>query len=271
MKPAICIEMLYPGLSAPEKIRKAAARGFRYIEFWGHGDKDIEALLSVCAQTGSRIINFSANRKGSLVDPSTHDAIVEEIHGSLEVAKKLGTKTLMVLSNELGEGGRVMDDFATMPDAKKRANIVAGLRKIAAILPQDFSIVLEPLNTVLDHVGNFLSGSAQSAEILREVGDSRMGLLCDFYHMALMGEDPETTARTWAKVIGHVHIADYPGRHEPGTGKGRWAKTLIALYESGYKGYVGFEFSPTGDSDQALEAVGKLWTEAFGKEGLCHD
>ena len=264
MKPAICIEMLYPGLSAPEKIQKIAAHGFGYVEFWGHGDKDIEALHSVCAQAGSRIINFSANRKGSLVDSSTHAAIVEEIRASLDVAKKLDTKTLMVLSNELGEGGRVMDDFARIPDSVKRANVVAGLKRIAAILPRDFSIVLEPLNTVLDHVGNFLSGTAQGADILAEVDDPRLGLLCDFYHMALMGEDPVTTAKTWAPSIRHAHIADYPGRHEPGTGRGRWSETLRALRDSGFKGYVGFEFSPAGDSDLALEAVGKLWSEALG-------
>jgi hydroxypyruvate isomerase len=264
LKPAICIEMLYPGLSAPEKIQKIAAHGFGYVEFWGHGDKDIEALHSVCAQTGSRIINFSANRKGSLVDSSTHPGIVEEIRASLEVAKKLGTNTLMVLSNELGEGGRVMDDFARIPDSVKRADVVAGLKKIAAILPRDFSIVLEPLNTVLDHVGNFLSSSAQGADILAKVDDPRFRLLCDFYHMALMGEDPVTTAKTWASAIRHVHIADYPGRHEPGTGRGRWLETLRALRDSGFKGYVGFEFSPAGDSDLALDAVGKLWSEALG-------
>ena len=264
MKPAICIEMLYPGLSAQEKIRRIAKHGFRYVEFWGHGDKDIEAIQSACAETSSKVVNFSANRKGSLVDPSTHVDIVGEILQSLEVAKKLGTKTLMVLSNELGEGGRVMDDFARIPDPIKRANTVAGLKMIAAMLPHGFSIVLEPLNTVLDHVGNFLAGTPQGAEILAEVDDPRMGLLCDFYHMALMGEDPAATARTWASKIRHVHIADYPGRHEPGTGKGRWAETLLALRDSGFDGYAGFEFSPSGDSDQALEAVGRLWSGALG-------
>jgi hydroxypyruvate isomerase len=264
LKPAICIEMLYPGLSAPEKIQKIAAHGFKCVEFWGHGDKDIGALSAACAQNGSKVINFSANRKGSLVDSSTHAGIVEEIRASLDVAKKLGTKTLMVLSNELGEGGRVMDDFARVPDSVKRANVVAGLKKIAAILPRDFSIALEPLNTVLDHVGNFLSSSAQGADILTEVDDPRFGLLCDFYHMALMGEDTVATAKTWAPAILHAHIADYPGRHEPGTGVGRWIETLRALRDSGFKGYVGFEFSPAGDSDQALEAVGKLWLEALG-------
>lgn len=268
MKPAICIEMLYPGLSAPEKIRRIAGEGFFNVEFWGHGDKDSGELLSVCAETGSHIVNFSANRRGSLVDASTHNAIVQEIRESINVAKKLGTRTLMVLSNELGDGGVVLDHFSGIPEKTKRANTVEGLKKIAAILPEDFCIALEPLNTVLDHVGNFLSGTAQADDILREVDDARIGLLCDFYHMALMGEEPAATARQWASKILHVHIADYPGRHEPGTGEGHWHKTLRALRDGGFNGYVGFEFSPAGDSDLALKAVGKLWAEAVGAASL---
>jgi hydroxypyruvate isomerase len=268
MKPAICIEMLYPGLSAAEKIRKAAAHGFRYVELWGYGDKDIGSLLTVCTETGSRIINFSANRKGSLVDSSTHETIIAEIQESLKVAKLLGTNTLMVLSNELGEGGLVIDDFFRIPDAKKRENVIAGLRKIAAILPKDFTIVLEPLNTMLDHVGNFLSGTAQAIDILHEVDDPHLGLLCDFYHMAVMGEDPATTARNWTQAIRHVHIADYPGRHEPGTGTGQWTETLMVLRDKGYNGFVGFEFSPEKDSDLALDAVDKLWSGALGAPSL---
>lgn len=260
MKPAICIEMLYPGLSAPEKIRRIADHGFTHVEFWGHGDKDIPALLSVCQETGTRVVNFSANRKGSLVDAATHETILGEIRESLDVAGRLGTRTLMVLSNELGEGGRVMDTFPSISDDRKRAFVVEGLRKVAALVPEDFSIVLEPLNTVLDHAGNFLARSAQGVEILRDAGDSRLGLLCDLYHMALMGEDPVTAARIWAPYIRHVHIADYPGRHEPGTGKGPWLETLRTLRDSGFQGYAGFEFSPAGDSDRALEAVRRLWS-----------
>jgi hydroxypyruvate isomerase len=224
--------------------------------------------MSVCAQTGCKVINFSANRKGDLIDSSTHTIIIAEIQASLDVAKRLGTKTLMVLSNELGEGGRVMNQVSWISNAKKRENIVAGLKKIATILPADFTIVLEPLNTVLDHAGNFLTGSAQSADILNEVDDPRIGLLCDFYHMALMGEDPAITTHTWAHLMHHVHVADYPGRHEPGTGIGRWKETLLALQDSGYEGYAGFEFSPEGDSDRALEAVGALWSGTFGNPSM---
>ncbi len=83
----------------------------------------------------------------------------------------------------------------------------------------------------------------------------------------MMGEDPIEIARRYAQVIGHVHIADYPGRHEPGTGRGNWIDVLAELVHQGYRGDIGFEFSPISDSDTALRAVREVWTQAFGSGG----
>lgn len=262
MKPAICIEMLYPGLSPGEKIRRIARHGFGHMEFWGHGDKDIADVMAACADTGSAIVNFSGNRAGDLIDPATHGIVLGEIRESVSIARRLGTGTLMVLSNELGDQGRVVRHFEDRSPEEKRAALVDGLRKLMKEVPPGMRIVLEPLNTVLDHVGNFLSSTEEAAAIVKEVGDGRLGILCDFYHMAMMGEDPVATATRFAGLIGHVHVADYPGRHEPGTGKGPWKETLRALRENGYEGFVGFEFSPAGDSDAALESIGTLWKDA---------
>ena len=266
MKPSICIEMLYPGLSPEEKIRRIAAHGFHAVEFWGHKDKNLEAIQRACAETGVQVANFSGNRAGDLIDASTHDIVLRDIAETVSVARLLGTGTLMVLSNELGEGGRVMHACAQLSDEAKAANLVAGLKKLMATVPRDMCVALEPLNTVLDHPGNYLTGTAQAEGLIRQVGDPRLKVLCDFYHMAMMGEDPPETARLYASAIGYVHIADYPGRHEPGTGKGAWAATLRELRDHGYKGYIGFEFAPSGDSDTALEAVVRLWREALGRQ-----
>jgi len=266
MKASICIEMLYPGLLPEEKIRRIAGHGFRVVEFWGHKDKDIEALRRACSETGVTIANFSGNRAGDLIDSSTHDIVLSDIAETVSVARLLGTDTLMVLSNELGEGGKVMHACLQFSEAAKRDNLVEGLKKLMATVPQDICIALEPLNTVLDHPGNYLTGTKQTEAVIRQVGDPRLKILCDFYHMALMGEDPPETARRYAASIGYVHIADYPGRHEPGTGNGPWVDTLRELRDHGYKGYIGFEFAPLGDSDAALEAVVRLWREALGME-----
>lgn len=266
MKSAICIEMLYPGLPPEEKIRRIAKHGFRNVEFWGWKDKDLDAMARACAETGVSIVNFSGNRAGDLIDASTHPTVLREIQESVPVAHRLGAHLLMVLSNELGDGGRVLHACSQLRADAKRENLVTGLKKLMEVVPPDISIVLEPLNTVLDHPGNYLAGMKEAEELVGEIGNPRLKILCDFYHMALMGEYPPETARRYAAYIGHVHIADYPGRNEPGKGQGPWKETLQVLRDRGYKGYVGFEFAPAGDSDTSLEAVARLWRQALGTE-----
>ncbi|TXT44445.1 MAG: hydroxypyruvate isomerase [Spirochaetes bacterium] len=266
MKLAVCIEMLYPGCPAEEKIRRVAQHGFSYVEFWGHKDKNLEAVAQACAETGTKVVNFSAHRRGDLIDKATHGLVLADLEESLKAAKTLGVLTLMVLSNELGDGGRVVHRLDFLRDEDKEANAIAGLKALMARVPQDMAIVLEPLNTKIDHAGNFLSSASLARAIIGEVGDPRLKILCDFYHMGVMGDFPPDTVRKYAPHIGHAHIADYPGRHEPGTGRGPLKETLVALRDSGYKGYVGFEFSPAGDSGAALEAVKKLWKSAGGED-----
>lgn len=268
MKSAICIEMLYPGLLPEEKIRRIARHGFRNVEFWGWKDKDLAAIQKAASESSVAIVNFSGNRAGDLIDASTHETVLGDIRESLPVARFLGTHTLMVLSNELGEGGKVMHSCTQLRGDAKRENLVTGLKKLMGIVPDDISVVLEPLNTALDHPGNYLTGTKEAEEIVGEVGNPRLKILCDFYHMALMGEYPPETAKRFAHYIGHVHIADYPGRHEPGTGQGPWKETLRELRDHGYTGCVGFEFSPSGDSDAALGAVARLWRQALGPEAM---
>ena len=270
MKPAICIEMLYPEASPEQKLQRIAKQGFKFVEFWSHKDKDIDALEAAAADCGVRIVNFSGQRAGDLIDASTHAVVLREIEESVAVAHRLGSGILMVLSNELGEQGRVIHNCAQLSAEAKHENLVAGLAALMRKIPADIGVVLEPLNTVVDHPGYYLSDMDEAIRVIREVNHPRLKILCDFYHLALMGEKPLELTRRYARDMGHIHIADYPGRHEPGTGLGPWKEVLKELHDCGYSGFVGFEFSPSADSDAALEAVRRLWTETVG-EGLCRD
>jgi hydroxypyruvate isomerase len=136
---------------------------------------------------------------------------------------------------------------------------VAALRQVLATTPDDLQLVLEPLNTVLDHPGYWLSDMATAAAIVREVGSSRLKVLCDLYHMAMMGHPLERLIDAHVAHIGHVHVADVPGRHEPGTGAIDWLAVLRRLRDRGYAGNVGFEYFPAGDPEASLRAVRRLW------------
>ena len=99
--------------------------------------------------------------------------------------------------------------------------------------------------------GYFLDGSAAGFDLVRAVDSPRIKLLYDIYHMQVMEGNIIQTLTGNLDVIGHVHVADVPGRHEPGTGELNYANIFAALREAGYDKYVGFEFEPTVPSEEA--------------------
>jgi hydroxypyruvate isomerase len=125
-------------------------------------------------------------------------------------------------------------------------------------------LVVEPLNTLIDHPGYFLTGMEQAVSIVRELANPQVKILADFYHLGVMGEDLSDIARQYAKDIGYVHVADLPGRHEPGTGTVDWKSILRLLGDSGYEGIVGFEYTPHAETDASLRRVAGLWDEIDG-------
>jgi hydroxypyruvate isomerase len=259
MQAAICFEMLFPGLDPAEKIRKVAAAGFRWVEFWGWRDKDIPALIASCRKHGVGVANFSGHRRGSPVASETHPAFLSDLEEAAEVAGRLSCVTLMLLTNELGEEGRVIDSFPTIAPVDKRANVVKALRGALQVVPETIRLVLEPLNPRIDHPGYWLTDMASASALIEEIDNPRLRVLCDLYHLGVNGDDLRGVIRRYAAAIGHVHVADFPGRHEPGTGSADWLSLLTLLGEQGYDGFVGFEYAPAGDSERSLQAIRALW------------
>ena len=166
MKPAICFEMLYPGLPPEEKVERIADKGFQAVEFWGWRDKDLGRLASACARRGITVANFSGHRRGSPIARPTYAAFLADLRDAVAAARTLGCRTLMALSNELGEGGRVLDSYDGIPEGEKRAAFAEALRRgLDGVLPEDMSLVIEPLNTRRDHVGNYLADLETAAAI----------------------------------------------------------------------------------------------------------
>jgi hydroxypyruvate isomerase len=263
MEAVICFEMLFPNLPPHEKIARIASAGFRAVEFWGWRDKDIAALREACSRHGVRVANFSGHRRGDLVAPVTWGAFFDDLEDAVQTAAILDCSTLMVLTNELGEGGRVVNSYPGMSREEKRRNLVDGLKQAVERVPQELTLVLEPLNTRIDHSGYYLADMETAVSIVKEVDDPRLKILCDLYHLGTMDEDLEAIVEQHSRRIGYYHVADFPGRHEPGTGSADWRSLLRKIADSGYSGAIGFEYSPEHDSGQSLRTIRTLWEELF--------
>ncbi len=264
MKPAICLEMIYPDLPLNKKIAKIAEFGFKYLEFWDWRDKDIFRVISACLEHGVRIVNFSGHRKGSLVALETHELVLSDLKKAVSVANQIDCSTLMLLTDELGKGGVVENTYDNIPQDEKYSNVRIGLEKALTAIPDNITLVLEPLNTRIDHPGYYLTDMEVAVSLIKEINHPRLKILCDLYHLGVMGRNLRALITMYIDHIGYIHVADFPGRHEPGTGSADWSALLTLLREEGYSGYIGFEYSPLNDSEESLKRIRSLWEKCVG-------
>ena len=184
---------------------------------------------------------------------NTEDArktFVSEIQASLGAAKKLGVKTLIVTTG--------FED-KQIPRAEQHANYVTALKGAAPFAEQaGVTLVLEPLNTKVDHPNYYLQTAREGFEILDQVASPAVKMLFDIYHHQIMEGNVIQDITKNIGRIAHFHVADVPGRHEPGTGEINYANVFRAIGASGYQGFVGLEFKPSKSADDVLKDVLRL-------------
>jgi hydroxypyruvate isomerase len=262
MKTSICIEMIYTEFPFLERIKIAAQQGFDAIEFWNWDNKDMPAIKEAAASADINIATFQSNRGGTLIHPDHRDNFIDGIKTSLEKAREMEVKALFILTDELGEDRSVRFQFPELSYEEKYQSVLNGLKNIAPYAERaDVTLVLEPLNTYVDHPGYFLNGLEAGARIVREVNSPNVRLLFDIYHIQVMEGNLIESLKKNMDVIGHIHVADVPGRHEPGTGEINYQTIANVLRESGYSGYIGLEFEPTKDSCTAAAQALSIFKE----------
>ncbi len=187
-----------------------------------------------------------------LVNPREREGFLEQVNLVIEAAKKIDSKQLVVLTgNELGG----------MPRAGQMANAVAALREAAPVLEKNgMAAIVEILNTYVNHAGYFLYRVRDGAELVDRVGSPNVKLLFDIYHVQIMEGNLIENIRSNIDRIGHFHIGDVPGRHEPGTGEINYRNVFKAIYELGdrFSGSCALEYGPLAPLEENLAAMRKL-------------
>ena len=250
VKLSACIEMLFnDGTEFVDRIDKAAACGLSAFEFWGWNGKDLPAIRQRADKLGMTLAAFCVVAAKPLVDPEGTAEWVAGAEESIAKAKEFGCPTLIATT------GNEMAICRT----KQHASIVAGLKAAApAAEAAGITLVLEPLNILVDHKGYYLSTSAEGFEIIREVGSPNVKLLFDVYHQVITEGNVIQNLTAGIDLIGHFHMADVPGRHEPLTGEINYENVFKAIAATNYAGYVGMEFMPTGCHTEAAKTTMKL-------------
>lgn len=263
MNLSLCIETFFCEVPFIQRVEEVKKMGFSAFEFWGWEDKDIEQLKEKKEKDQLEIAIFSGNRKSGLVDPIDREKCIQEVKEAIKIAKKIGCHNLMIITDRLDEKGKAIPLAHSLTPQQKYVNAVETLIELTRVAEkEEITLMLEPLNTLVDHRGYYLDSSKVGFNIINQLNSESLRLLYDIYHMRIMGDELIKTIKRQIDKIGYIHIADFPGRGEPGTGKIDFCKIRNVLEELGYSGFVGFELFPSTTSWEAVKKV----KATFGKK-----
>ena len=256
MRFGACIDTLYTELDWYDRFAAAKADGFDAVEFWDWRIRDLDKAAECAKKAGILISGFNGDADYSLVDPDHYEPYLAELKKSMDAAKVLGAPTVTIHSNALGDGGVVVNHYDELSHTVKLCSMYRTLTAAAKLAEETgIQINLEGLNIHVDHVGNFLAETRMAAEVVRLIGSPKLKILYDVYHMQINEGAMCDNITAFGDTFGHVHIADVPGRHEPGTGEINYAKVLSCLDATGYTGIVGCELFPETDTKTAVKAI----------------
>jgi len=245
---SVCADTVSLNLPFIERVRQISRAGF-LVEFWGWTGRDVDTIAS---DPGIEIAAFTGYLKGSMVHPDGVEDFLSGIHASLAVAAKLRCKSLFLSSGELDSRGQVVHRIASHP-ATRWITSYKTLCRVAEIAEKhDVIYNLEFLNTKVDHPGFPFAHAEDVLCLLSEVGSPRIKMLFDIYHLQIQEGNLIETIQRCHSFIGHVHVADVPGRHEPGTGEINYPRVAQALRDVGYTGVIGLEAYPHSDDLEAM-------------------
>ncbi|MBB3522003.1 MULTISPECIES: TIM barrel protein [Rhizobium] len=248
-----CIEWLFAeeGDSFPDRVRRAHAGGLTAIEFWRWTDKDLDAIEAALDETGLAVTSLVAEPMIALTDAGNRQAWLKGLTESVAAAKRLGAPVLIAQAgNDLPGVSRKEQRRALTETLKAGADILAG---------GGVRLGVEPLNIRIDHVGYFLDSTREGLDIIDDIARREIGIVYDIYHSAVMDERTEEVLDGRLDRVFHVHVADHPGRNEPGSGGIDLAHRLGWIFANGYDGAVGLEYRPTRTgADAVMAAIASL-------------
>jgi hydroxypyruvate isomerase len=241
------ISLLFSEAPFLERFAAARSAGFDAVELWWPRGENLDDVAAAVADADVEVVllNFDAGDmpagdRGVLSDPLREHEFHANVPVALRLAERIGCTRLNAL---VGFG----DLELARRNVARAADAAAGQRA---------SILIEAVNS-FENGPYLLTNTHKSASFVRDVGRDNVRVQYDAYHMQRMEGNLLPTIAEHLNLIGHIQIADAPGRGEPGTGEIDYAYLLPKIDELGYDGWVGLEYKPTRPTVETLD-----WMEA---------
>ena len=245
------LTMLFTEHPFLDRFERAARAGFEAVEFLFPYEYEPAEIRSRLDANGLQLVlhnlpagNWAAGERGIACLPDRVREFRDGVDRAIHYAQALGVGQLNCLAGKAPAGA---------DETKLRATFVDNLAYAAEALQKaGLRLLIEPINT-FDIPGFYLSRTRQAAELLQAVGADNAFIQYDIYHAQRMEGELAATLQQFLPQIGHVQIADNPGRHEPGTGEIHYPFLFALLDRLGYTGWVGCEYKPAGLTEAGLD------------------
>ena len=250
-KLAANLSLLFPDLDFLDRFEAAARAGFRSVEYqfpyaWSKNEVAARARAA-----GVEIVlhnlpagDPSKGDRGLACLPERASEFREGVERAIEYASAAGCPRLNCLAGVVPQEAPRARHFDTLVDNVKFA---AARLKAAGL-----ALMIEPVNT-RTIPGFFLNRSSEALGVLEAAGSDNAFLQYDIFHMQITEGDLARTIERLLPRIGHLQLADVPGRHEPGTGEINFDFLLRHIDRAGYDGWVGCEYNPIADTVEGLK------------------
>ena len=262
MKFGVCLEMVFTDRPFLDRMRLVADEGFAFAEMWfgdlattkraGDARKSKQAakIRAAAEKAGITMTNVvigspDGSIGGGLTDTARRPEWLQRTDATLAYCRDANIGAAIVCTGNLAKG---------LSRTQMRQNVLDGLKAtVERAEKAGITLLLEPLNDKVDHAGYFLTSSDEGAALCREVNSPRLKLLFDCYHMQIMEGDLTGHIRKNLDVIGHIHSAGHPGRHELWLGETNYPFLVRQIEAMGYQGVFALEYAPTLEPSESLQ------------------
>jgi hydroxypyruvate isomerase len=233
-----------------ERIASAIRCGFQAIEHPAPYAVPATDMAGWLKSTGARYVQLglysgdaSKGEKGLGIFPDRRGEFRRSLVEALDYAETVGASMVHAMAGILPPAQRAQHHWDCYVENLALAATEAR--------PRGIKVIVEAMSpaAVPDY---FIDTPDQAARVIAEAGEANLGLLLDVFHTATVGLNVEQQIAKHAALLAHVHIADHPGRHEPGSATVDFDKLEVALRKANYDGYLGCEYSPIGSTEAGL-------------------
>lgn len=221
MRISCCIDMMFSHMDFYDRFEAVRNCGIKTIEFWKWSNKNLDRIEKLLDKNNMKVsifnldscnIQLSNDLSRGILNEGRADELIAAIKESIPVYRRIGASAMIVL---IGDGAPF-----------NRDNVLHCLQAAAVVAEaENINLVVEPLNST-DRTGYCMPYAKPVFELLREVNSPNIKMLYDIYHQSMTGDFSMEDIKKNIDIIGHFHVADAPGRHEPGTGNIDYVKII---------------------------------------------